>query len=47
MNRAFDFSGGVIMGMYDENDDNTAVFFFTDAVATISSFVEPSVVIKF
>ncbi|MBP5474235.1 MAG: pyridoxamine 5'-phosphate oxidase family protein [Bacteroidales bacterium] len=33
--------------MYDENDDNTAVFFFTDAVATISSFVEPNVVIEF
>lgn len=27
-----------LRGMYDENDDNTAVYFFTDAVAWISSF---------
>lgn len=33
--------------MYDENDGNTAVYFFTDGVATISSFTEPAKEILF
>lgn len=33
--------------MYDENDDNTAVFFLKDAHATISSFTAPPVEIDF
>ncbi len=33
--------------MYDENDGNTQVFYFTDATATISSFTHPPVEIKF
>lgn len=33
-----------LRGMYDENDDNTAVFYFQNATATISSFTaEPEV----
>ena len=27
-----------LRGMYDENDDNTAVFYFEDATATFASF---------
>ena len=33
--------------MYDENDDNTQVLYFRNAVATISSFTEPEEVIRF
>jgi len=33
--------------MYDENDDNTAVYFLKDAKASISSFTDPSVEIEF
>lgn len=36
-----------LRGMYDENDDNTQVFYFKDAVATICSFTEEPEVIKF
>ena len=31
-----------LRGMYNENDDNTVVFYFEDAKATISSFTEGS-----
>lgn len=34
-------------GMYKAGDGNTAVYYFRDAVATISSFTEAPVVIKF
>ena len=30
-----------LRGMYSENDCNTAVFYFEDATATISSFTDP------
>ena len=30
-----------LRGMYSENDGNTAVFYFEDATATISSFTDP------
>ena len=33
--------------MYDENDDNTAVYYLKDAKASINSFTEPSVEIDF
>ena len=33
--------------MYDENDGNTQVFYMKNAVATISSFTKPPVVINF
>jgi len=33
--------------MYDENDGNTQVFYMKNAVANISSFGAPPVVIKF
>ena len=33
--------------MYDENDGNTQVFYMKNATATISSFVNPPVVIVF
>lgn len=36
-----------LRGMYDENDDNSAVYFFTDAVAWFSSFTESEKEIKF
>ncbi len=36
-----------LRGMYNENDDNTAVLYFKDAVATISSFTGEPKVIKF
>ena len=36
-----------LRSMYNENDDNTAVFFLTDAKATISSFVAAPVEIEF
>lgn len=34
-------------GMYKPGDGNTVVYYFKDAVATISSFTEAPVVIKF
>ena len=36
-----------LRGMYNENDDNTAVLYFKNAVATISSFAGEPKVIKF
>ena len=36
-----------LRSMYDENDDNTAVYFLTDAKATISSFTAAPVEITF
>ena len=36
-----------LRGMYNEDDDNTAVYFFTDAVAWFSSFTEPEKEIRF
>ena len=36
-----------LRAMYDENDDNTAVFYFKDATATFSSFTEAPKVVKF
>ena len=36
-----------LRAMYDENDGNTACFFFKDATATISSFTAAPKVIKF
>ena len=36
-----------LRGMYDENDDNTAVLYFEAAKAVISSFTEPPKVIEF
>ena len=36
-----------LRGMYDENDDNTQVLYFKDAVATFSSFAAPEEVVKF
>ena len=33
--------------MYDENDDNTAVFYFRNAVATFSSFTAPPETVTF
>lgn len=36
-----------LAGMYQPGDGNTAVYYFKDAVATISSFTEAPVVIKF
>ena len=32
--------------MYDENDGNTQVLYFTDATATFSSFTEPAETVK-
>jgi len=37
----------MLRGMYDENDDNTEVFYFVDATAIISSFVKAPETIKF
>ena len=35
----------MLRGMYDENDDNTVVLYFVNAVATISAFgAEPKTV---
>lgn len=34
-------------GMYSANDDNTAVLYITDGVATLCSFTEPAKEIKF
>ena len=36
-----------LRGMYNENDDNTAVLYFEKGIATISSFTEPPKVIEF
>ena len=36
-----------LRGMYDENDSNTQVLYFKDAVATICSFTKEPEVIKF
>ncbi len=36
-----------LRGMYSEDDDNTEVFYFEDAVATISSFMAPPKEIRF
>lgn len=36
-----------LRAMYDENDGNTAVFYFTNATATFSSFTAPPEVITF
>ena len=35
-----------LRGMYNENDDNTQVLYFKNAVATISSFTAPAEVIE-
>ena len=35
-----------LRSMYDENDDNTEVLYFKDAVATISSFTKGEKIIK-
>ena len=35
-----------LRGMYDENDDNTEVLYFKDAVATIYSFTESPKIIQ-
>lgn len=36
-----------LRSMYNENDDNTAVYFLTDAKATISSFTDAPIEINF
>ena len=36
-----------LRNMYDENDDNTAVYFLTEAKATINSFTTEPIVIEF
>ena len=36
-----------LRAMYNENDDNTAVYYLKDAKATISSFTAPPVEIEF
>ena len=36
-----------LKSMYSVNDNNTQVFYLTDVIATISSFPEPPIVIKF
>ena len=36
-----------LRNMYDENDDNTAVYFLTDAKATINSFTAAPIEIDF
>ena len=36
-----------LRSMYDENDDNTAVYYLKDAKATISSFTAAPIEIKF
>lgn len=36
-----------LRGMYDENDGNTAVFYFRNAVATFSSFTAPPETVTF
>ena len=36
-----------LRGMYDENDDNTQVFYFKNAAATFSSFTSAPEVVEF
>ena len=36
-----------LRGMYDENDDNTQVLYFKNAVAIFSSFTAPAEVVEF
>ncbi len=36
-----------LRNMYDENDDNTAVYFLTEAKASINSFTTEPIVIEF
>lgn len=36
-----------LRSMYDEEDENTAVFYFKDATATFSSFTAPEIVVNF
>ncbi len=36
-----------LRAMYDENDDNTQVFYFKNATATFSSFTAPSETVHF
>lgn len=36
-----------LRNMYDENDDNTAVYFLTEAKASINSFTAEPIVIEF
>jgi uncharacterized pyridoxamine 5'-phosphate oxidase family protein len=36
-----------LRGMYDENDDNTEVLYFKNAVATIYSFTEAPKIFNF
>ena len=36
-----------LRGMYDENDGNTQVFYFKNAVATFSSFTAPQETVSF
>ena len=36
-----------LRGMYDENDGNTQVLYFQDAVATFSSFTAPPETVRF
>ena len=36
-----------LRGMYDENDGNTQVFYFKDAVATFSSFTAAPEIVEF
>ena len=36
-----------LRSMYDENDDNTQVFYLKNGIATFSSFVAPEEVIEF
>ena len=37
----------MLRGMYDENDDNTQVLYFRNAVATFSSFGAPAETVEF
>ena len=37
----------MLRGMYDENDDNTVVYYFKDAVAVFSAFGQPSETVTF
>jgi len=36
-----------LQGLYQANDGNTQVFYFKDAVATVSSFTQPPRIIRF
>lgn len=36
-----------LRSMYNENDSNTAVYYFKDATAVLSSFTKPSETVKF